>query len=87
MPTFSVNRQARHARWFILAASLAVILVTTGPRQSYSIFIEPLTSELGWSRTAVVRPYALLTLFWGLIQPVVGRLIDLYDPRAIALVS
>lgn len=87
MPTFSVSRQARHARWFILAASLVVILVTTGPRQSYSVFIEPLTAELGWSRTAVVLPYALLTLFWGLIQPVAGRLIDLYGPRAIVLVS
>ncbi len=87
MPALFASRKAHNARWFVLAAGLAVIFVTAGPRMSYSVFIEPIATDLGWSRTAVVLPYALLTLFWGLVQPAVGRLIDFYGPRTVILVA
>lgn len=85
--TSSVDESVRRARWYVLAASLAIVFIVTGPRLSYSIFIEPLTADLGWSRTLVVLPFAILVLLTGLFQPVVGRFVDSYGPRVVILIS
>jgi MFS family permease len=77
---------ARPGRWRIFFASLVVVFIVTGVRQPYSVFIEPLTVEFGWSRAAVSLPYSLLILFWGLSQPFIGRLIDVRGARRVIAV-
>ncbi len=77
----------RPGRWLVFFASLVVVFTVTGVRQPYSVFVDPLTADFGWSRVAVSLPYALLILFWGLSQPFVGRLMDIHGPRGVIAVS
>jgi MFS family permease len=52
--------------------------------QAYGIYVVALTSELGWSRTAVASGYALVQLLGGLMGPAQGWLLERFGPRRVA---
>lgn len=72
----------------LLAAMIGVSLCVTGlPNYAVGLFIDPLSREFGWSRSAI----SLWTL-WQMgalacITPIIGILIDRFGTRPIALVS
>ena len=72
----------------LLAAMFGVSLCVTGlPNYAVGLFIEPLSREFGWSRSAI----SLWTV-WQMgalacITPVIGILIDRFGTRPIALIS
>ena len=59
----------------------------TGPGQtfSFSIFIDSLIKEFGWSRTLVSSMYSLATLISGLLMFLVGRLVDRFGARWVCI--
>jgi MFS family permease len=62
---------------FVLVVCAAVILLLSfGIRQSFGLFLEPMTLSLGWSRTTFALAIALQNLLWGLSQPLFGALAD-----------
>ena len=73
--------------WVVLAVA-ALGLFASGPGQShiFSVFIVPISEDLGISRTAVASAYALATLIAAFGLPYVGRLIDRFGPRRVVLV-
>ncbi|MBI2860187.1 MAG: MFS transporter [Chloroflexi bacterium] len=85
--SWPARSEKSYARWLVLALGIAIIVAAVGPRMSYSVFIEPVSAEMGWTRTSAVLPFAVLVLGWGLLQPVIGRLIDFYGPRAVIIIS
>jgi MFS family permease len=72
--------------WVVLAVA-ALGLFASGPGQShiFSVFIAPISEDLGVSRTSVASAYALATLVAALGLPYVGRLIDRFGARRVVL--
>lgn len=72
--------------WVVLAVA-ALGLFASGPGQShiFSVFIAPISEDLGISRTSVASAYALATLVAALGLPYVGRLIDRFGARRVVL--
>lgn len=55
--------------------------------QAYGLYVVALTTELGWSRTAVASGYALVQLLGGLLGPAQGWLLERFGPRRVAAVG
>ncbi|MEZ5739057.1 MAG: MFS transporter [Burkholderiaceae bacterium] len=67
--------------WVVLAVS-SLAIFATGPGQShtFSVFVGPITEDLGLSRQAVSLAYGLATLVAALLLPRMGRLVDRHGP-------
>jgi MFS family permease len=73
--------------WLVVAGCLLACAVTHGPIMAYgfSLFIEPLTREFGWSRSMLSLAYASATLAAALSMPLMGRLCDRHGVRYVML--
>lgn len=69
--------------WRMVGVS-AVALAATAPGQTAAIsaFVDPLTAELGLSRSAVSTSYLVGTLAGAAAMPLVGRALDRFGARA-----
>jgi MFS family permease len=67
--------------WMILAVA-SLIMFGTGPGQSHLIglFFDPISQELGLSRTSIATAYGSATLFAALLLPQMGKLVDRHGP-------
>ena len=88
----SVHRQPITSRipffygWIILAVSaLARFISSPGQTFLIAVFIDPITSNLGWSRTLVSSLYTAGSLTAGVAVIFVGRLLDRYGARTLLL--
>jgi MFS transporter, OFA family, oxalate/formate antiporter len=52
-----------------------------GATATFSVFVEPLTREFGWSRTAISGAASLGGLFAALLSPLLGPLVDRHGSR------
>src|SRR6516225_1657607 len=68
---------ARRA-WFVLASGAFVLTLNMGIRQSFGLFLEPMTVDLGWERAVFALALAVQNLIWGLVQPVAGMVAERY---------
>lgn len=68
--------------WMLVGLGTLVIFAT-GPGQSHLIglFFDPITAELGLSRTAVALAYGSATLVAAFLLPWMGKLVDRFGPR------
>ena len=73
--------------WVIVAIS-AVTMFCSGPGQSFtfSVFLDPISSDLGISHTHIAAAYAIATLAAAFLLPRMGKLLDQYGPRMSLLV-
>jgi MFS family permease len=60
----------------LIVCAALVLLFSFGIRQSFGLFLEPMTAGLGWNRTAFALAIALQNLAWGVSQPLFGALAD-----------
>ncbi|MBT2788157.1 MULTISPECIES: MFS transporter [unclassified Halomonas] len=71
-----------HSLLLIILGSL-VISTAMGLRHGFGLFMEPLSSELGWGRGVFAFALALQNLVWGLSQPFTGALADRFGAARI----
>jgi len=73
--------------WMLFAACLAVFL--SGPAQTYgiSVFVQPMISELGWSRSLFSSLYSVGTLLSAGVLVLVGRQIDRFGNRVVMVAA
>jgi OFA family oxalate/formate antiporter-like MFS transporter len=63
--------------WIILACVCCAGFARNGPAvATLSIFVEPMTSELGWSRAALSGAVSLGGIMAALASPLIGPLLD-----------
>jgi sugar phosphate permease len=74
--------------WWIVAAGFILMFLFAGSGfYSFSIFIQPLEAEFGWSRGAIALTMTIFFILGGLVAPFVGKLIQTYGPKKIMIIS
>ena len=83
MTTSTTQSRGLYQGWYVVAACLFIALVTVGARQTFGVFVKPMSDELGWDRTTISMAVALGVLVNGLMQPFMGYLFDRMGARVI----
>jgi MFS family permease len=75
------------SRWWIVVASVLGLLVGNGPVMQFTFgtLLPPITREFGWSRGLVSSAMVVGLWMTGIATPVVGRLVDRFGIRVVAL--
>ncbi len=73
--------------WILGAAGTANFARNAAASLTISVFIYPLSEELGWSRTLIAGAAAAGGLAATFTSPVIGRMIDKYGVRAVLTAS
>jgi MFS family permease len=81
------SRRTLHYAWVVLGAVLVAVLMGSGLRAMFGVFIKPLEAEFGWDRASLSGAAALSLLLLGAVSPFVGWLADRWGPRRVILVS
>ncbi len=82
------NRSPFFYGWWILgAAGTANFARNAAASLTISVFIYPLSEELGWSRTLIAGAAAAGGLAATFTSPIIGRMIDRYGARSVLTVS
>ena len=71
--------------WWIVLAAGTILAINMGIRQSFGLFLKPVTLDLGVSRETFAFSIALVNLFWGLGSPFTGALSDKFGARWVLL--
>ena len=71
----------------VTLAAAGILMVTMGTRQSFGLFISPMTATTGLSVATISFALAVGQLTWGLVQPVAGAIADRYGARLVLIAS
>jgi MFS family permease len=71
----------------VLTCAGAILLLSLGIRQSFGLFLLPMSSDMGWSRGTFASAIALQNLVWGLAQPLAGMVADRFGAGRVLAVS
>jgi OFA family oxalate/formate antiporter-like MFS transporter len=70
--------------WIVLACLCCAGFARQGPAvATFSVFVEPLTRDFGWSRTAVSGAVSLGGVLAALVSPLIGPLLDRRGSRLV----
>jgi MFS family permease len=75
----------KFSRTTVLLLSTAVVTMTSIGMSSFSLFLRPMESDFGWSRSMVTLPYMFAMLGWGAGAVLFGKLADDYGARRVIL--
>ena len=68
--------------WVIVGvATFAMFAATLTGGAGFSVFIQPMAADLGWSRSVLVGALSAGTVLGALVAPFIGRLVDRYGAR------
>ncbi len=76
-----------HYAWVVLGVTFIGLIVAAAVRSEPGIILKSLEQEFGWSRQSITLAVSVNLLLFGLAGPFLGRLMDLYGPRSIAITT
>lgn len=71
----------------VLACACLILMLSLGTRQSFGLFLQPLSSSNGWGREIFAFAIAMQNLVWGLAQPFSGMIADKYGAGRVLAVG
>src|SRR6185503_8980836 len=71
----------------ILVCGGIVLCIALGTRQSFGLFLRPMSLDLGWGREAFSFAIALQNLVWGCAMPFAGAIADRYGAGRVLVVG
>lgn len=71
----------------VLACACLILMLSLGTRQSFGLFLQPLSSGRGWGREIFAFAIAVQNLVWGLAQPFSGMIADKYGAGRVLAVG
>jgi sugar phosphate permease len=84
LPRALASRLPFYYGWIVLACLCCAGFARQGPAvATFSIFVEPLTREFGWSRAALSGAVSLGGLLAALVLPLIGPLLDRRGSRLV----
>lgn len=88
-PVPSTGEAALDRDWLAVAGSAVGLIACVGTLALYSfgVFVRPLTTEFGWSRTGLFAALAFFQYGLAFSSPVWGVLVDRFGPRRVMLFS
>jgi MFS family permease len=81
------SRGTLHYAWVVLGALVVVMLLASGLRAIFGVYIKPMENTFGWDRASLSGAAALSLLLLGAAGPIVGSLADRWGPRRVILLS
>jgi sugar phosphate permease len=73
--------------WVVVCVVFVALLVSAGVRAAPTVLINPLESELGWSRAVISAAVSVGLLLYGMSGPVAGWLMDRLGPKLLAVMG
>jgi len=83
----STSASRLHYGWIVAGVTFLALLAAAGVRSSPSVFIVPIETEFGWSRTIVSAAIAINLLLYGLLGPFAAAFMDRIGLRATAIIA
>ena len=91
MHSYSPKTSESEAKFFygyiIVAAGFLTLLIVYGAQYSFGVFLKPLLTEFGWSRSVISGAYSLTYVFGGVWSIFAGRISDRFGPRLVVMVG
>jgi sugar phosphate permease len=85
MQSTETTKKPLYFGWYVCAATVFIGFVSIGARNSFGVFVIPMSEEFGWSRFTVSIAAALGVLVNGIIQPFMGQLFDRTGGRKVII--
>ena len=76
-----IKRRFFYGWTMVGVASLGIFVSGPGQSHTFSVFVEPISRDLGITSTAMATAYGLATLAAAFLLPRMGRLVDRFGPR------
>lgn len=73
--------------WLSVHACLSLGMVAGVTFWGFGLFVEPLEKDFGWSRGITSGAISIMLLASGLASPIVGRLVDRFQPRVVLAIG
>lgn len=73
--------------WVVVGMAFLANLVAFGLVYSFGIFLKPLASEYGWSRSVTAGAFGFYGILHTLLAPFAGRLCDRFGPRLVLTIA
>jgi sugar phosphate permease len=73
--------------WVVAGCFVLLFLFAGAGFYSFSIFIKPLESEFGWSRSAISLAMSIYMIVHGIAGPFIGHATETYGPRKVMTIS
>ncbi len=71
----------------VIACGALILSLSLGTRQSFGLFLHPVTTDLGIGRETFAMAMAIQNILWGLFQPVTGMIADKFGAARVVLVG
>ncbi len=77
----SVGRSTAVMAGIVVATGFLFNFVARGVIDTFMVFILPLETEFGWSRSMLTGVYSGYLIMAGLVSPLAGKLLEIWGPR------
>ena len=67
--------------WLVVGCTILATALASGTRMSFGVALVPLSAQFGWTRTTLSTIALLSGLVTGLLQMILGVLVDRFGPR------
>jgi len=69
----------------VLVCGGLILTISMGIRHGFGLFLQPVSSDLGWGRETFALAMAVQNLMWGVTQPFAGMIADKYGTARVVL--
>ena len=87
MSKLVANKDQVFFGWYVVITCMFLAFITVGARNSFGIFVIPMSEYFGWNRGTISLAASLGFLVNGLSQPFLGRIFDRIGAKKVILTS